>query len=244
MGNLVSGIGALVEGINAVSAAIDTNRVRSLIVLNYQNSKSTRFKNILSIAEEKKIEIKYVKSKQDWKFHQRHSIVAVCNEKDTFKESDIGKLQTNKILVLDHLQDTNNLGAIIRSAAAFEFNIICIPKKRSVQINEKTFSFSSGALEYVDIVFYNSIFSLIKQLKKYDFWTIGLDMQSDTKLNLDELIGQKISLFVGSEEKGLSTEVQKKLDFSYSIEMNDKIESLNASVSAAIGMYRFFKKIP
>ena len=57
MGNLVSGIGALVEGINAVSAAIDTNRVRSLIVLNYQASKSTKLKNIISIAEEKKIEI-------------------------------------------------------------------------------------------------------------------------------------------------------------------------------------------
>jgi 23S rRNA (guanosine2251-2'-O)-methyltransferase len=244
MGNLVSGIGALVEGINAVSAAIDTNRVRSLIVLNYQASKSTKLKNIISIAEEKKIEIKYVKNKQEWKFHQRHSVVAFCNEKDTFKESEIGKLKCNKILVLDHLQDTNNLGAIIRSAAAFDFNIICIPKKRSVQINEKTFSFSSGALEYVDIVFYNSIFSLIKQLKKYDFWTIGLDMQSDTRVNLDEIINQKISLFVGSEEKGLSSEVQKKLDFIYSIEMNDKIESLNASVSAAIGMYRFFKKIP
>ena len=243
MGILVSGIGALVEGINAVNAAIDSNRVKSIIVLNYQASKSTKLKKIISIAEEKKIEIKYIKSKQDWKFHQRHSIVAVCREKETFKESEIGKLKGNKILVLDHLQDTNNLGAIIRSAAAFDFNIICIPKKRSVQINERTFSFSSGALEYVDIVLYNSIFSLIKQLKKYDFWTIGLDMQSNTKVSLNEIINQKISLFVGSEEKGLSSEVQNKLDIIYSIEMNDKIESLNASVSAAIGMYQFFKKV-
>ena len=242
MGILVSGIGALVEGINAVSAAIDTNRVRSLIVLNYQASKSTKLKNIISIAEEKKIEIKYVKNKQEWKFHQRHSVVAFCNEKDTFKESEIGKLKCNKILVLDHLQDTNNLGAIIRSAAAFDFQTIFLPKKRSVQITEKTFAISSGGMEYVNIVMYNSIFSLIKKIKNLGYWTIGLDMNSSNQIKDLDLKNQNIALIVGSEETGLSKEIQKKLDLIVDISMTNNMESLNASVATAIAMHEIFIK--
>ncbi|MDA2969422.1 MAG: RNA methyltransferase [Actinomycetota bacterium] len=242
MEKLLSGIGALVEGVNAVTAAFETNRVKSLVVLNYQSSNSKKLKELISKAEKNKIEIKFIVNKHEWKFHPRHSVVAICKEKKTFKESEIGNLRSSKVLVLDHLQDTNNVGAIIRSAAAFDFKIICIPKKRSVQINEKTFSMSSGGIEYIDIVFYNSIFTLIKQLKKLDFWTIGLDMQSNSSESLNNINTQKVSLFLGSEEKGLSTEVKNKLDFIHSIEMNKNIESLNASVSAAIAMYQFFKK--
>ena len=89
---------------------------------------------------------------------------------------------SEKILILDHFQDTNNLGAVARSAAAFDFQTIFLPKKRSVQITEKTFAISSGGMEYVNIVMYNSIFSLIKKIKNLGYWTIGLDMISSNKI--------------------------------------------------------------
>ena len=119
-------------------------------------------------------------------------------------------LNIKKILILNHFQDTNNLGAVVRSAAAFDFQTIFLPKKRSVQITEKTFAISSGGMEKVNIVYYNSIFSLIKKLKSWllDNW---FDMNSKIKLNNLDLKNQNIAFLIGSEENGLSDEIQKKL---------------------------------
>ena len=63
---------------------------------------------------------------------------------------------------------------------------------------------SSGGLENVSIVFYNSIFSLIKKLKSLDYWTVGLEMDTEEDISNINLNNQKVALFIGSEERGLS----------------------------------------
>ena len=162
--------------------------------------------------------------------------------KKTFKEKDLDKLKKTKFIVCDHIQDTNNIGAIARSAAAFNFEAIAIPLKRSVKITERTFSIASGGLEKVDIIFYNSIFSLIKKLKSMNVWTIGLDMSGKEEVNNVDFQSHNFALFLGSEENGLSKEVQKKLDLIVRINMENDMESLNVSVSAAIAMHQLFIK--
>ena len=99
-----------------------------------------------------------------------------ATKKKIYDEKNFENILSEKILILNHFQDTNNLGAVVRSAAAFDFQTIFLPKKRSVQITEKTFAISSGGMEYINIVMYNSIFSLIKKLQNLGFWIIGLDM--------------------------------------------------------------------
>tara|TARA_B110000483_G_scaffold220212_1_gene275057 strand:- start:482 stop:715 length:234 start_codon:yes stop_codon:yes gene_type:complete len=75
-----------------------------------------------------------------------------------------------------------------------------------------------------------------------DIWTIGLDMTGEMEINNVDLKKQKYALFVGSEENGLSKEVQKKLDLISRINMDNDIESLNVSVSAAVAMHQLFIK--
>ena len=145
-------------------------------------------------------------------------------------------------MILDHIQDTNNFGAIVRSAAAFGFETIFIPKKRSVKITERTFSIASGGMEYIDIVLYNSIFSLLKKIKANNYWTIGLDMSTKDKIKDINLTNQKVALVLGSEENGISSEIQKKLDLTAQVDMTENMESLNASVAAAIAMHQIFIK--
>ena len=111
-----------------------------------------------------------------------------------------------------------------------------------MKITERTFSIASGGLEKVEIIFYNSIFSLIKKFNSLDIWTIGLDMTGEMEINNVDLKKQKYALFVGSEENGLSREVQKKLDLISRINMDNDIESLNVSVSAAVAMHQLFIK--
>ena len=115
-------------------------------------------------------------------------------------------------------------------------------KKDSVQITEKTFAISSGGMEYVNIVMYNSIFSLIKKIKNLGYWTIGLDMNSSNQIKDLDLKNQNIALIVGSEETGISKEIQKKLDLIVDISMTDNMDSLNASVATAIAMHEIFIK--
>ena len=238
----VAGIGKIVEGINSVNSAIDSNRVEKILFLESDKTTSNRLELLINKAKNKGMVVEKINEKEKWIYNNRHSVVAICTPKKTYDEKTLDQLKLSNIVVLDHIQDTNNFGAITRTASAFDFNIVCIPKKRSVNITERTFAISSGGLENVNIVFYNSIFSLIKKLKSLEYWTVGMEMNTiDDLLNVD-LNKQKVALFIGSEENGLSKEIQNKLDIIVKINMNNRVESLNASVAAAIAMNHFFKK--
>ena len=242
MGLKVYGVGQLVEGVNALEAALSTNRVKKVYLLESPKNTSSKYKNLLETIRKKNLEIEVVKDQSRWNFHSRHNIVGICNEKKIYNETNFEQILKNKVLILDHIQDTNNFGAIVRSAAAFGFETVFIPKKRSVKITERTFTIASGGMEYIDIVLYNSIFSLLKKIKSNNYWTIGLDMSSKNKIKEINLVDQKIALVLGSEQNGISSEIQKKLDLVAQIDMSESIESLNASVAAAIAMHQIFIK--
>ena len=242
MGLKVDGVGQLVEGVNALEAALSTNRVKKVYLLESPKNTSSKYKNLLEMLTKKNLEIEVVKDQSKWNFHSRHNIVGICNEKKIYNETNFEQILKNRVLILDHIQDTNNFGAIVRSAAAFGFETIFIPKKRSVKITERTFTIASGGMEYIDIVLYNSIFSLLKKIKSNNYWTIGLDMNSKNKIKEINLVDQKIALVLGSEQNGISLEIQKKLDLVAQIDMSESIESLNASVAAAIAMHQIFIK--
>ena len=238
----MDGVGKIVEGVNALEAALNSNRVRKVYVLDKKSNKSNKFNVLIENIKKQNIDIEIIQDVKLWKFHARHNIVGICDEKKIYDEKNFENILSEKILILNHFQDTNNLGAVVRSAAAFDFQTIFLPKKRSVQITEKTFAISSGGMEYINIVMYNSIFSLIKKLQNLDFWIIGLDMNSSNEIKDLDLKNQKIALIVGSEGTGLSNEIQKKLDLIINISMTNNMESLNASVASAIAMHEIFIK--
>lgn len=238
----MNGVGKIVEGVNALEAALNSNRVRKVFVLDKKSNKSNKFNVLIENIKKQNIDIEIIQDVKLWKFHARHNIVGICDEKKIYDEKNFENILSEKILILNHFQDTNNLGAVVRSAAAFDFQTIFLPKKRSVQITEKTFAISSGGMEFINIVMYNSIFSLIKKLQNLGFWIIGLDMNSSNEIKDLDLKNQNIALIVGSEGTGLSNEIQKKLDLIINISMTNNMESLNASVASAIAMHEIFIK--
>ncbi len=238
----MDGVGKIVEGVNALEAALNSNRVRKVFVLDKKSNKSNKFSVLIENIKKQNIDIEIIQDVKLWKFDVRHNIVGICDEKKIYDEKNFENILSEKILILNHFQDTNNLGAVVRSAAAFDFQTIFLPKKRSVQITEKTFAISSGGMEFINIVMYNSIFSLIKKLQNLGFWIIGLDMNSSNEIKDLDLKNQNIALIVGSEGTGLSNEIQKKLDLIINISMTNNMESLNASVASAIAMHEIFIK--
>ncbi|GIR91134.1 MAG: hypothetical protein CM15mP90_5580 [Actinomycetota bacterium] len=128
------GIGKIVEGYNSVISALENNRVTELITLE-KNLESKKSKSI-RYRQSKNIKIVNVKTKNDWKYNSSEYVAAVCIPKKIYKETDLNNFKSTNFIVCDHIQDTNNLGAIARSAASFEFNVMCIPERRSARLSE------------------------------------------------------------------------------------------------------------
>ena len=145
------------------------------------------------------------------------------------------------IVILDHLEDPHNFGAIIRTCEASGVDYILIPKNRSVRVNSTVMKTSVGALDNVKIVEVTNINATIKTLKKLGIWIVGTDMENSISYNkIDYTV--PIALIIGSEGFGISNLVSKNCDFIASIPMYGKINSLNASVAAGIMIYEVVRQ--
>ncbi len=152
---------------------------------------------------------------------------------------DYGKIEDIKndklVLILDHLQDPHNFGAIIRSCEARGIKNIIIPKDRSVNVTDTVMKISSGAINHVNIIMVNNIVQTIDTLKKKGFFVYAADM--DGKDYKEISYSDKICLIIGNEGSGLSRLVKENSDVIIKISMKGKINSLNASVAAGILLF-------
>ena len=145
------------------------------------------------------------------------------------------------IVILDHLEDTHNFGAIIRTCEASGVHYIIIPKDRSVKINSTVMKTSVGALDNVKIVMATNLNNIIKSLKEHGVWVVGTDMEDS--LPYDEIDYRvPTALVIGSEGFGMSNLTKKNCDFIARIPMCGKINSLNASVAAGIMIYEVIRQ--
>ena len=138
------------------------------------------------------------------------------------------------IVMLDHLEDPHNFGAIIRSCEALGVDGIIIPNDRSVDINGTVIKTSAGAIQYMKIAKVSNLVNTIKVLKDKGYWIIGTDMNG-TSYN-DMKYDMPICLVIGNEGKGMSRLVKESCDYVVSIDMVGKTNSLNASVATGIMM--------
>ena len=144
------------------------------------------------------------------------------------------------VVMLDHLEDPHNFGAIIRSCEALGVDGIIIPNDRSVGITSTVVKTSAGAIDYIPIVKVSNLGVAIKKLKDNDFWIVGTDMDGDDYTTID--YNMNVCLVIGNEGKGISNVVRDNCDYIASIPMSGKINSLNASVSCGIILSKIILK--
>ena len=145
------------------------------------------------------------------------------------------------IVILDHLEDPHNFGAIIRTCEAAGVDYIIIPKNRSVSVNSTVMKTSVGALENVKIVEVTNLNNTIKKLKANGVWVVGTDLENSVSYDKIDY-NTSIALIIGSEGFGMSNLVKKNCDFIANIPMYGKINSLNASVAAGIMIYEVVRQ--
>ena len=136
------------------------------------------------------------------------------------------------VVILDHIEDPHNFGAIIRSSEAFGVDAIIIPNDRSVNITSTVVKTSVGTIDKVKIVNVSNINNAIEKLKKLGYWIVGTDMNGTDYTKID--YRTKIALVIGNEGKGISKITKENCDYIAKIPMTGTVNSLNASVACGI----------
>lgn len=144
------------------------------------------------------------------------------------------------VIICDKITDPHNLGSIIRTANCVGADGIIIPKRNSVGLNSVVAKTAAGAIEYTPVARVTNIARTIDELKDEGLWIAGADMDG-SKMYQTDLKGA-IGLVIGSEGEGISRLVKEKCDFIVSIPMYGDINSLNASVAAAVLMYEISRQ--
>lgn len=160
-----------------------------------------------------------------------------------FKYSDLEDVldkQNGFIVILDHIEDPHNFGAIIRTCESIGVDAIIIPKDRSVEVNSTVMKVSSGALNNMKIVMVTNLNSTIKKLKQEGYWILGTTMDSKDEYSKFNYIFP-LALVIGNEGMGISRLVKESCDALITIPMRGKVNSLNASVATGILVYEITK---
>ena len=204
-------------------------------------SKNFNEKDILSLVEKRKLPLEFKeKFELDRLAKNNHQGIIMITSDFNYTSLDELLKGASKLVILDHLEDPHNLGAIVRTVEASGIDGIIIPKNRTVSVNETVMKTSAGALFNVKICQVGNLNQTIKILKKEGFWIIGTDMDGIDFQSVKYPL--KSALIIGSEGFGISRLVKESCDYVVRIPMNGQINSLNASVAAGIMIYELIRK--
>lgn len=207
---------------------LDVKNIRKVYL-----SSSFSDKNIINHIQNN--HIKYVVTEQrilDNMVKHNQGIVVEISDYE-YKTMDV--IDDDFVIMLDHLEDPHNFGAIIRTAESIGIKNIIIPKDRSVVVNETVMKCSAGTLNHVNIIQVTNLRNAIDKLKEMGFFIYGAE--ADGVNYKEENYDGKKCLVIGSEGKGISPIIRKSCDVIISLPMRGHINSLNASVAAGILIY-------
>jgi len=244
---------SIIYGIHSVYEAIstDSDRISRVVVL-IGNARAN-LKEIINIARKNRVHVYMAGNRRDFEIEIKkysspdichQNVFAVtrpymyCSREELIEESK--STESSLVLVLSHITDVTNFGAIIRSAVAFGVSFIVIPENRSVEVTGACYKASSGTVMKSRIVRVKNLASIIKKLKEYDYWVYAADSNA-SKVISEIDFARKSVLVLGSEAKGAGHAVLKVVDDSFKIPMKGSIDSLNVSVSAGICLYHISK---
>lgn len=156
--------------------------------------------------------------------------------------ADVDEDENATVVVLDHLEDPQNVGSILRTACAMGATGVIIPEDRGAGITPAVVRASAGATEYLKVAKVVNLVRAMKTLQKAGMWFTGLDWGEDAKNYTDVDFRGRCGLVVGAEGNGISRLVRETCDFIAVLPMLGRIESLNAGVAAAICMYEILRQ--
>ena len=237
-----------IEGRNSVIELLESGKDINKIFIT-KGEKYGSINKIIAMAKEKRIIIVEKDKKQMDKIAQNENYQGVIAIVPPFEYCEIEDIlqyakernESPFVLILDGIEDTHNLGAIIRTAETAGVHGIIIPKRRAASVNSTVSKVSCGAVEYMKIARVNNITDSINKLKEAGLWICGTAIDAE-KFYFNQDLKGPLGIVIGNEGKGMSELVKKNCDFLVKIPMMGKVGSLNASVSTGIIVYEALKQ--
>ena len=228
----------LVYGKNVAKAYLEKNKKINLIYL--QNNFDD--KTLISQIEKNKIAYKFCSKNEIDNLCPgvNQGIILSVPDYNYGSFESIIKNEDEVIVVLDHIEDPHNFGAIIRTCEAAGIKSIIISKDRQVSVNSTVMKTSVGTALNMNIVMVSNIANTLEKLKDLGYWIVGTALHNSVDYRTIDYSG-KIIVVIGNEGNGISNIVEKKCDFIAKIPMYGETNSLNASVAAGIMLYEVIR---
>ncbi|WP_347754356.1 23S rRNA (guanosine(2251)-2'-O)-methyltransferase RlmB [Agrococcus sp. ProA11] len=240
----------LVTGRNSVLEALKAKIPATALILAARLEMDDRVKEILSLANKRGVPVMEVMRPELDRISGHDSVhQGVALKVPPYKYAHPSDLletvrsrgQNPLFIALDGVTDPRNLGAIIRSAAAFGAQGVIVPQRRSVGVTASAWKTSAGAAARVPVAMASNLTATLKELKGEGMFVIGLDGDGDVPLHELELADGPLIVVVGSEGKGISRLVAETCDAIVSIPIESMTESLNAGIAASVTLYEVAK---
>ena len=230
------GIGTEVEGHHAVAAAVAAGRVQRLFV---ERSRAGALGDLLDAARGGGAEVRIVDEVASMAATSApQGVVARCRPLTPAGVADVAAaVSPAAVVVLDHLEDARNVGAVARSALAAGMGGLVLARHRAAPLGATAFKSAAGALEHLRVALVSSVAAAVDELRRLEVWTVGLDGGSDRSLFGFDLLTEPVAIVLGAEGQGLSRLVAERVDAIVSIPLAGPVESLNASVAASLAVY-------
>jgi 23S rRNA (guanosine2251-2'-O)-methyltransferase len=236
-----AGFGDRVEGLHAVTAAVAAHRVVELWV-ETSRVRQPDFAALWALAEEDGARVHVVKDVTDLaETSSPQGVVARSRPIVSKSVDELLDVSRPALMVLDHVVDPHNVGAVARSALAAGLTGLVVADRRAAPLSAVAFKAAAGALERLPVAVVNSIADTLSRLNRGGVWTVGLAAGSATQLFGMSLLSEPVALVVGEEESGLSRLVRERCELIASIPMSSDAESLNVSVAAGLGAYEIMR---
>ena len=233
-----AGIGDSLEGFHAVRAALDAGRVTSIRI---ENSRIRRndYGQLVHDAVAAGIPVKRVQDVRDGAVTAAPQGIVARARPIPFTpiEKAVKASKPPAVLVLDHLEDPRNIGAIARTMVAAGWKTLVLPERRSAPLGPTAFKAAVGAFEHLVITEVKSTADALRRLRKMGIWLVGLDGEGERSLFRLDLLTEPVALVIGAEGKGVTRLAKDLVDVLVHIPISPDIESLKASVAASLGLY-------
>jgi 23S rRNA (guanosine2251-2'-O)-methyltransferase len=164
-------------------------------------------------------------------------VAADCRPLPLASIEELAETGRPALMVLDHIVDPHNLGAIARSAKAAGMTGLVAATRRAAPFSATAFKAAAGAFESLPVAMVSSIADTLGRLNQRGVWSVGLDTRGSQELFGLELLSEPVAMVVGAEGTGLSELVRNRLEVVVRIELAPEVESLNVSVAAALAAF-------
>ena len=238
-----------IYGKNAIIEALEAgNREFNRILISNNSRADEKLERIKELAKSNGIVFQFVGKEKLNQIAQegRHQgvIAQIAPVKymdlDEFIEKNSSELTS--IVILDGVEDSHNLGAIIRSCVCAGVKGIVLPSRRGVLVNSTVEKTSAGAVNHISIIKVNSIVNAVQRLKEKNYWVIAADHHSEDNYYDIDYTDMNFALIMGAEHAGVSKSLMKLSDFKVKIPMLTNFNSLNVSNAAAIILFESVKQ--